>query len=215
MDTTPSRLRCASPQTTACSTHRKTVSQVEWKRLATSRHDSTFAQLARKPGERVGRLHLACRPRHRLDGDAAAPALDPAHGVHQEHGQSPERYEAEEARVEHVVARPLLEAGRADATPPSTWANVDPERRAGSRALPAHLLVDETGRRVEAAQDRFDVHRVGCRGLNNLASRTMHPSLARPRRPPMASRTQRRESAATRAAHADRTPTDLAEEPQK
>ncbi len=47
MDIPSLGVRCASPQRTACSTQRKTVSQVEWKRLATSRHDSTFAQLAR------------------------------------------------------------------------------------------------------------------------------------------------------------------------
>jgi len=136
-----------------------------------------------KPDERVGRLHLARRPRHRLHGDAAAPAIDPAHRVDQEHGQSPQGHETEEARVEHVVAGPLPEADGADAARTSSWANVDPERGVCVRALPAYLLVDEAGQRVEPSQDKLDVHRVGRLGLNNLASCTMHPLLATPRRP--------------------------------
>src|SRR5208283_4300685 len=42
-----------------------------------------------KPDERVGRLHLACRPRHRLHGDAATPAIYPAHRVDQEDREAP------------------------------------------------------------------------------------------------------------------------------
>src|SRR5271157_6095407 len=47
MDRTPSRDRCSSPQRTACSTQRKTVSQLVRKRRAVSFQDSTLAQLAR------------------------------------------------------------------------------------------------------------------------------------------------------------------------
>src|ERR1019366_5626908 len=41
----PSRLRCSRPQRTACSTQRKTVSQLERNRRAHSIQESTRAQL--------------------------------------------------------------------------------------------------------------------------------------------------------------------------
>jgi hypothetical protein len=39
-----------------------------------------------KPDQGMRRLHLALGPRHRLDGDAAARAVHPAHGIDQEDG---------------------------------------------------------------------------------------------------------------------------------
>ena len=112
-------------------------------------HPREHARPARdEPHERVGRVRLARRPRHQLDHDAAAEAVDPTHRVHQRHGQAPERHEREVAGVEHVVAWPLLEADRAESSRPLARLNLNMNGRAGARASPLSLRVDKTGHRL-------------------------------------------------------------------
>jgi uncharacterized small protein (TIGR04563 family) len=130
-----------------------------------------------EPHERMRRLHLARRPRHRLDGDATARAIDPPHGVSEDHGEAPERHEREQARRQLVVTRPLLEARRAQRTRPLARAHVQRHRRVQVTPGPSGFGIDETGLRLEPAQDRFELHRVGCCWCRNPTSRTMHPSL--------------------------------------
>src|SRR5258706_646016 len=75
--------------------------------LAPRKHTSPVRQ---EPRERERRLHLARCPWHHLDSDAAAHAVDPPHGVHDEDRHRPEWDECETARRERVIARPLLTA---------------------------------------------------------------------------------------------------------
>src|SRR5438552_195504 len=175
-----------------------------------------------KPHERVGRLHLARRPWQRFDGDTAPPAIDPAHGVHQRNGEAPERHEREEPSAELVVPWALLEAAGADAAGPFARPNMNANRGTGGAPSPFRLRVDETGLRLQPAQARLQVHRVGGCWCGNPTSCTMHLS------PPVGS-TGARRAACGRDAHPiprcklrderratpslDFTPTHLAEEP--
>ena len=52
------------------------------------------------------------------------------------------------------------------------------ELRAQSTAAPANAVVDEAGLRLQPAQDRLEVHRVGRCWRENPTSRTMHPPAA-------------------------------------
>jgi hypothetical protein len=96
---------------------------------------------------------------------------------------------------------------------------VNVELGAQSAAAPANAVVDKAGLRLQAAQDRLQVHRVGRCWCRNPTSRTM--LFSRPPRPALgdevaggtSSSIPRRELHDERRTRRDFTPTDHAEEP--
>ena len=175
-----------------------------------------------EPDERVGRLHLARRPGHHLDGDAATRAVDATHRVHEPDRHPPERHEREVPRGPDVVAGPLLAAIRTDASRMLARTQVQVDRWVGVAARPFGFRIDKARLRLQPAQDRFQVHRVRARWCESPIPCTMHSPLpadatgarraARGRDAPTIPRCGLRDE---RRASDDQTPTYPAKEPKK
>ena len=175
-----------------------------------------------EPHERVRRLALAGGPGHQLHRDAATRTVHAAHRIDEQHRDAPERHEGEQARRPVVVAAPLPVAVRAHGKGPAARSNVDVQRWPRGRPGPGDFVVDESGLRVQLAQDRLKVHRargleVGCR-----LPCTMHPSLPAPttgarRRLAGGTPTRSRDASPVTSAErsASRQPTDSAGEPHR
>jgi len=161
----PSRLRCSKPHVTACSTARKTVSQLVAKRRAVSFRDRTFAQLARN---QVSACVVGDFPVAQGIISATTPHLRHStrpHRVHQEDGHPPGRDEGESPRRERVVAGSLDAAAAADRPRPGTRAHLDAYGGASTRRNKARDPVDETWDRLDAAEDSLELHLVGVGGV--------------------------------------------------
>jgi hypothetical protein len=173
MEPMPSRLRCSRPPSHGVLDASEDGVPARSKSASHLRPRQHARPARDEPHERVGRVRLARRPRHHLDGDAAAPAVDSAHGIHEEHRDPPERHEGEvPRRTRYVVAGSLPAAARTDGPRAAARSKVNMKSGLSTRPRPGDLAIDEAGLRVQPAQDIFEVHRVRgcwCRSLDFLA----------------------------------------------
>src|SRR5215216_4699827 len=126
-----------------------------------------------EPSVRVRRRRLARRPGDHLHDNAALPAVDPAHGVDQEHHDAPERHELERAGRKRVVARSLLTAAPTDRLRATARPDGHLKHLAGPPSAQRGATVDESWQRMNMAKDRLEAHRAGAAWRRNPYSRTM------------------------------------------
>jgi hypothetical protein len=115
---------------------------------------------SKEPSVGCCQMILPFSPWNSLCSDAATRAIDPAHGVEEEHKDPPERDELKAALGKCVVARPRLAAAGTNGTAPSAWPDIDIESDCASSFMPSNVSVNKTPLRLDPIQDRLDQHPV-------------------------------------------------------
>ena len=115
-----------------------------------------------EPGAGVGEAVLAGGPGDGLDLDAAARAVDAAHGVAEDDGDLPERHEVEAAWRQNVVAGRGAPALRAPGPGPDAGPDADLEGQArGVWVLEQpNGVIDERRVLLDPIQDSLELHPV-------------------------------------------------------
>jgi hypothetical protein len=97
---------------------------------------------------------LAIGPGHLLDGHSAGAAINPPHGVAQEHADIPQGHETEKSDAQAVVSGPGLAALRTPGFAVGPWANIDHQGRVVLLAddRPPAFSVNETFDRMKLVE---------------------------------------------------------------
>ena len=144
-----------------------------------------------EPGAGVGEAVVAGGPGDGLDLDAAARAVDAAHGVAEDDGDLPERHEVEAAWRQNVVAGRGAPALRAPGPGPDAGPDADLEGQArGVWVLEQpNGVIDERRVLLDPIQDSLELHPVplprridvvhDCRGFRN-GMRPLRPAYGMP-----------------------------------
>ncbi len=96
---------------------------------------------------------LAVGPRQTLHHHAAAGAIDPAWGIHEQHRNLPQRHKLPGPLPQSVVAGPPLAAARAGRSAVGSVADRHPQGQAAGTLVPMSLLVHKRLVMLDAVED--------------------------------------------------------------
>jgi hypothetical protein len=111
-----------------------------------------------KPLIALGQPALATRPRNLFHDHAASRAIDPPHGVHEHHGDLPQRHKFEPPLGEAVVAGPPPAAARTDGAAIGPRRDRHFDRQMRRVLLPPRLAVDERLVTFDPVEDSLQLH---------------------------------------------------------
>ena len=126
-----------------------------------------------EPGVRRRRLVLAAAPGHRLDHHAARVAVDPAHGVHEEHRDLPQRNELKTTRRQRVVPGSRASAPGASRPRVSPGTKLHIQHEALAILTQMGLCVDEGLVPLDPVEDSLQPYPVGGRGVDEIFRRDL------------------------------------------